>query len=146
MGKSAGHFTLTVLDGYSFDAGHVADWRQRVGFVASIDDSGLDRGADAVLDSQLSALEDAYPSAQLRLLGPRYALLREEFVDPPARDPASGPPRLLVSLGGSATGDLLERLLGGLEAAELPLRARVWKQKPGTWKPEPGRCALRATL
>jgi spore coat polysaccharide biosynthesis predicted glycosyltransferase SpsG len=117
--------TLAVLDGYDFDESHVAAWRQRAPFVALIADHGADHGADAVVDHSLSAREDRYPGAALRLLGAAHALLREEFRDPPGTREPSDVPVVLVSLGGSATESLVPRLLEGLEAADRRLLARL---------------------
>lgn len=124
-----GQAELAVLDGYELDSACVAAWRRRAAYLAVIDDGDGDRGADAVVNSCLSARAEAYPHTRLRLLGPDYALLREEFVEPPERRPPDAVPRLLVSLGGSTAAGLAERLLCGLEATGRALHAR-WIASP----------------
>jgi len=130
-----GGAALVVLDGYRLGPEAVRAARRAAPFVAALADGNAPAGVDAVVDHELCADTARYPSVRLRLLGPRYALLREEFRDPPPRtDPDPGPPRVLVTLGGSATGRLGDRVLALLAAAGRPLRARIvgnpWEEAP----------------
>ena len=97
-----------VADGYCFDA----DWQRQIRDAGLrllvIDDYGqaTHYHADVVLNQNLSAEASLYsscdPDTRL-LLGPRYALLRQEFLaaDRPVRDFARPARRVLVTLGGS---------------------------------------------
>lgn len=117
---------LVVLDGYRLGPDAVVAARQVAPFVVALADGNAPAGVDAVVDHELCAGPGRYPGVPLRLLGPRYALLREEFRDPPPRpDPEPDPPLVLVTLGGSATARLGEKVRGLLAAAGPPLHARV---------------------
>ena len=75
-----------ILDGYAFDAGYRQNLRQDLDEVCTglmaIDDLGGDfRAADLVLNANFHARPQLYPGMPRRrlLMGPRYALLREQF-------------------------------------------------------------------
>ncbi len=136
-GKDA---ALVVLDGYRLGPDAVAAARRAAPFVVALADGDAPAGVDAVVDHELCATPGRYPGVPLRLLGPRYALLREEFRDPPPRPLREpGPPLVLVTLGGSATGRLGRKVLDLLAAADRPFRARIvgnpWEETPA---PRPG--------
>lgn len=140
---AAGAAAVAVLDGYRLGPAAVAAARKAAPLVAALADGTAPPGVDAVIDHELSADPGRYPGIPLALLGPRYALLREEFREPPprpARDP--DPPVVLVTLGGSATARLRDRVLAVLAAAGGPLRARLvadpWTGSPAGDAPPPG--------
>ncbi|HHN73970.1 MAG TPA: hypothetical protein ENK10_01950 [Acidobacteria bacterium] len=114
-----------VLDGYAFGAEALEAVAGMAALVTMICDHGEDLGADAVIDPNLSADPDRYSRTPLRLIGPRYALLREEFRQPGPRPAATGRPRVLVCLGGSATATLVPRLARALAASGAPIEVRV---------------------
>lgn len=73
-----------AVDGYHFDAAFVAGVRGDASRVLVMDDDGRGpyRGADLVLNQNIGADPSLYPDAtsdSCLLLGPRYALLRQEF-------------------------------------------------------------------
>jgi UDP-2,4-diacetamido-2,4,6-trideoxy-beta-L-altropyranose hydrolase len=98
-----------VLDGYHFDP----VFHQRVSAggkrLLAIDDGFpfTPHSADAILNQNLHACETMYPPRAGLLLGPRYLLLRREFI--PWRDRARQvvplARRLLVTLGGADPGN-----------------------------------------
>ena len=69
--------------------------------------------ADLIVDSRFSAEEKtaSCPSGTVGLFGPRYALLREEFADEPARSIAPSIARILITVGGSDPHGLSARLM-----------------------------------
>lgn len=102
--------TALVLDGYSFTGEDAEEARARGARVLFVDDAPrLPRyDADGVLDHNAGATAGRYhaPSATI-LAGPRYALLRPEFVAARARlrRAHAAHPRVLVTLGGSDVGE-----------------------------------------
>jgi UDP-2,4-diacetamido-2,4,6-trideoxy-beta-L-altropyranose hydrolase len=121
-----------VVDGYDFHA-HFQAELQSFRPLLAIDDNGLleSYAADLVLNQNAHACEEMYArrtkSARL-LLGPLYALLRNEFVAYRdwLRDTPGQGSKILLTMGGSDPGNLTPRLLPRL--AVLPeddLRIRV---------------------
>lgn len=122
-------YDLLVVDHYDRGADFETAsrlWARRVLVIDDLADRGHD--ADLLLDPTLGrSLEDYRPLVPLtcRLrLGPRYALLRPQFV---RRRPAAlarrrspGPVRrIFVSLGGTDPADATSRVLDGLARADL---------------------------
>ena len=114
-----------VVDGYDFDEEYVTALQARGRSVLFIDDQGsAPADCDIVLNQNLHGLDERYELAEHArlLLGPTYALLREEFVHHSSIDVArasSEHPRVLVTLGGA---DPLGCTLKVVEAlATLPL-------------------------
>jgi len=121
-----------VLDGYEFDTRYQAELRGLAPLLC-IDDNGLlDRySADVVVNQNVHATEAMYSQREdytRLLLGPRYAMLRNEFVryrNWTRTIPPSGK-HLLVTMGGSDVSDFTPRILR--ELARLPaesLKIRV---------------------
>jgi UDP-2,4-diacetamido-2,4,6-trideoxy-beta-L-altropyranose hydrolase len=117
-----------VLDGYQFDADFQAGLAADGTRVLALDDHGHTGrySAEIVLNQNAGASETLYrdrrPSTRL-LLGPRFALLREEFRLWSAR-PATVPARarrVVVTFGGSDPDNLSERALAGLARVKGPL-------------------------
>jgi UDP-2,4-diacetamido-2,4,6-trideoxy-beta-L-altropyranose hydrolase len=117
-----------VLDGYQFDGAFQAalvDARHRV---LALDDHGHAGRyhADLVLNQNAGAdpalYGDRQPATRL-LLGPRFALLREEFRRWPAqrRKAPARAGRVVVTLGGSDPDNVSARVLQGLAAVQGPL-------------------------
>jgi UDP-2,4-diacetamido-2,4,6-trideoxy-beta-L-altropyranose hydrolase len=127
--------TLVVADGYAFEARFFralqGPWRRLY-----IDDlTTLRYEADWVLNANVYAEErtfDAAPGTRF-LLGPRYALLRDEFLAAreAARPPSEGNLRVLVTMGGAdpsgTTVRVVDALLdeGFLATLGRPLTLRV---------------------
>jgi UDP-2,4-diacetamido-2,4,6-trideoxy-beta-L-altropyranose hydrolase len=120
-----------AIDSYEVQADDVRALREAGRSVLYVDDTGLAPSGQAswVLNQNFFAKDVHYtlqPGAQL-LLGPAYALLRSEFAR--ARDlpqPArSGPPRVLVTLGGADPLGLLPRFIQALAALGEPVIADI---------------------
>jgi spore coat polysaccharide biosynthesis predicted glycosyltransferase SpsG/RimJ/RimL family protein N-acetyltransferase len=116
----------TVLDGYAWDTAYQRALQEAGHRLMVLDDFGhCDRwAADVVLNQNLLPIPPHHPPRDqdhpLRsLVGPRYALLRREFLNQPRRDrAAAGQPRskLFVTFGGSdpvdATTRVMQQLVG----------------------------------
>lgn len=119
-----------IVDHYELDSVWESTLRQFVGRVFAIDDLGRKHDCDLLLDQNLeSAIHELYaervPYGCKKLLGPRYALLRQQFgaarVNRAKKD---GPVRRVLVFfgGGDAVGPLLMTLgalrqLGGSAVA-----------------------------
>jgi len=114
-----------VLDGYQFSSDSQRALKSQGLKVLAVDDCGQAGRcvADAVLDQNVSAAEARYgdrePYTRL-LLGPRYALLRREFVAWRhwAREVPLHPRRILVVMGGSDPQNVTSRVIQALEFAD----------------------------
>src|SRR5581483_868464 len=121
-----------VLDGYAFDA----DYHQQVSLPACglmiVDDLGNAgyRAADIILNQNLHAGPSLYrqrkPQARL-LLGPRYALIRREFIATrgTAREISALATRVLVTTGGGDPRNLLPTIVQAIAELTCPVEARV---------------------
>ena len=124
---ASGGFDAVVVDGYGFDAGYQRRLRGPGRLVLVVDDTAhLDAyDADALLNQNIGAEELDYPVAAevVQLLGPRYALLREEFLarraEPDVPDHAA---RVLVTVGGGSHDDALGKITAALESLDLEVR------------------------
>lgn len=105
--------TLAVVDGTQFDEVYQGQLRSLCGYLVQIDDEAVAVGvADAVVNHGLHAAETLYdgrtrPDA-IRLLGPRYALIREEFRK--ARRSEARRTHLLIVMGGADPAGLTLRV------------------------------------
>lgn len=113
------NFGWVVLDGYDFNSCDQLDIKKKGHKLLVVDDMAhLDKYyADIILNQNFSAESSRYHSkfnAQL-LMGPKYALLRQEFLgrSKPLRD-ANGR-HLLITLGGSDPDGVIFRILDALE-------------------------------
>ncbi len=119
---------LVVVDGYSFDASFHAALRAPARVVCVIDDlADAPLGGDAVLNGNLYGRELRYDVAT-QLVGPEFALVREEFLAARARRLTRAEPggarRLLVTMGGADPTRETDKALAAL--AQLPpLHVRV---------------------
>ena len=118
-----------IVDDYELSADEIAALHARVPntlVLADRTERVLD--VDAVLDAN-PAVAGYYevPAHALLLLGARYALLRREFRDLPARHCEDRIDRVLITLGGSnpggRTGPIAEKLLGALPSATVEVVA-----------------------
>lgn len=115
-----------VVDHYALDARWERSMRSRARRILAIDDlADRDHDVDLLLDQNLREDGGAAYAGRLRpdarrLLGPRYALLREEFArvaaNPAFRDEAR---RVFVCFGGSDAGNATTAALQALEHPSL---------------------------
>lgn len=122
-----------AIDGYAFDSRYRQAVQDTGARCLVADDNGGDEdfGFDLVLNQNLHAKESMYPrrGADTRLLlGPRYALLREEFArfrDWSRRIPEKAR-RVLVTLGGSDPSNSTPQVLEALsKLSELEVRVAI---------------------
>jgi UDP-2,4-diacetamido-2,4,6-trideoxy-beta-L-altropyranose hydrolase len=119
-----------VVDHYGLDARWETAMRARARRILAIDDlADRPHDCDVLLDQNLVAgMEHRYdalvPSSCERLLGPRYALLRQEFVAARATvAPRCGPvERVLISFGGGDAANHTAMALAALSSTGLQLR------------------------
>ena len=106
-----------VLDGYAFDGALVRAIRAEGARVCQVDDLGEVLPADLVVNPNLFAPPRPGPGF---LYGAGFALLREEFAQLRAAQPArpKGPPRLLVIFGGSDPLGMTRRVLAAISNAK----------------------------
>ncbi|MGN6869648.1 MAG: PseG/SpsG family protein, partial [Solirubrobacteraceae bacterium] len=117
-----------VLDGYQFDGDYQARLVAAGARVLALDDHGHARrySAELVLNQNAGADESLYRDRRTGtrlLLGPGYALLREEFRRWPGRRAAAPlrARRAVVTLGGSDPDNVSATVLEGLAAVPGPL-------------------------
>lgn len=127
--RLAGAGALVVVDGYSFAATYHEALRGDGRVVCVIDDLERPLGGDLIVNGNLYAEELPYGAGARLLLGPRYALVREEFVAARAarlaRGATHGRPRLLVTMGGADPTRETEKAIGALARVSRPLDVRV---------------------
>jgi len=112
-----------ILDGYQFDSAYHAKAVDAGASVLMVDDYGNreDYSVRWILNQNLDADPSLYESRRAGtqlLLGPRYALLRQEYVQLAGirRTKSDGPVRVLLTMGGSDPDNLTGRLLSILTA------------------------------
>ena len=103
---SASSLDWLVVDHYGSDAAWERAARTRVRRILAIDDLGREHDCDVLLDQNYfpdawNRYEGRVPARCRRLLGPRYALLRPEFVHAPKRTRDGNVRTILVSFGGA---------------------------------------------
>ncbi|MBZ5653917.1 MAG: UDP-2,4-diacetamido-2,4,6-trideoxy-beta-L-altropyranose hydrolase [Acidobacteriia bacterium] len=114
-----------VVDGYEFDAAYQRTLKNEGFKVLLIDDNGRPGSftADVVLNQNVHAQECLYKNRETYtrlLLGPKYALLRREFVSAPdCREISSIGRKLLVSMGGSDPDNVTCRVMEAIEQVEV---------------------------
>lgn len=113
-----------VVDGYEFGAGYQASLKSRGLKVLFVDDNGhaTHYSADFVLNQNAHALEAFYENrdASTRLLlGPRFAMLRREFITWRGwnREIGGVARRVLVTMGGSDPDNVTEQVVRAIMAA-----------------------------
>lgn len=109
--------SLIVVDSYAVSGGDIARW-SRTAPVCVIDDLG-DRdlcAAAAILNQNFGASPQRYADVPMLLLGPAYALLREQFRAPrTARTFGESDRRVLITLGGGEVTAQLDELAAALK-------------------------------
>jgi len=143
-----------VVDHYSLDAQWERSMRMAASRILSLDDlADRDHDCDVLLDQNLrldhgSAYAGRVPAACVKLLGPRYALLRPEFRAERARLQPRAPDvaKVLVFLGGADPDNFTGKVLEALDSpglGELEWHVVVGKTNPsadalaGKWAGRP---------
>lgn len=117
------NYALLVLDHYALAADYCRMLRTRCRYILQIDDlANRSYDCDLLLDQNLVAnAEQRYnkwlPTHCQALLGPRYALLRDEFYQPQAQHE---PGRILIGFGGSDEQNLTALAIEALDKLKLP--------------------------
>lgn len=120
-----GNYDLIIVDHYGLGTSYQKAMRQQARHIMVIDDlANRPHDCDLLLDQNLlpdmdTRYQGLVPTSCRTLLGPRYALLREEFFAPPL--PRSTTPRLLVNFGGSDIYGLTMLALSAIERLKIPL-------------------------
>lgn len=115
-----------VLDGYDFGDAYQQAVADAAAPVLVLDDHGHAERYHAALVLNQNIGADARPYAaslppERMLLGPRYALVREEFLPAPPPRPATPVAfRILVTLGGSDPDNATTTVVHALEQARIP--------------------------
>ncbi|PRQ08740.1 3-deoxy-manno-octulosonate cytidylyltransferase [Enhygromyxa salina] len=110
-----------VVDGYAFGREHQARWQPQRPLLAIDDLAAHEQLADVVVNQILDFDPDRYEvAAWTRLLvGHPYVLLRREFRERSAAAPISaGPPRIVLTFGGTDPAQLSEPFVRALLNAE----------------------------
>ena len=133
--SDASEIIWLVLDGMHFDPAYQEAVRPAEGRMLLIDDQAAwpEYHADLLLNQNLGAERKPYVCDDHAsfLFGPRYALLRREFLPQESwRRKAielgkERPARILVTLGGADPQDATSLVLQGLERLDVPWEARV---------------------
>ncbi|HEY0924792.1 UDP-2,4-diacetamido-2,4,6-trideoxy-beta-L-altropyranose hydrolase [Rheinheimera pacifica] len=116
------NYVLLVLDHYALAADYCRMLRARCRYIMQIDDlANRAYDCDLLLDQNLVAnAEQRYskwlPAHCKPLLGPRYALLREEFYQPQAQHE---PGRILIGFGGSDEQNLTTLAIKAIDGLKL---------------------------
>ena len=119
--------TIVVLDGYHFDSYYQKTIKLKGFRLLCIDDYGhaAQYCADVILNQNLSADISLYPNCSPNtrfLLGPRYALLRKEFVSYKnwPRVIPSVAKKVLVTMGGTDKDNFTLRIVHALNKISIP--------------------------
>ncbi len=106
---------VVITDSYTIDEHYLAEIKKVVPFLVSIDDlAKISFPSDIVINQNIYAKELNYHSPTGRtkfLLGPEYALLREEFSNPGKRRINEKVKNILITLGGSDFFNLTPKIL-----------------------------------
>lgn len=116
-----------AVDSYALDRRWETTLRDRVGAILAIDDlADRPHDCDLLLDQNLQEAMDArydalLPAGCRRLLGPRYALLRPEFLEAGGeRVPRRGIKRIHVFFGGSDLANETQKALLAIASLKRP--------------------------
>jgi UDP-2,4-diacetamido-2,4,6-trideoxy-beta-L-altropyranose hydrolase len=128
---------VVVLDGYHFDSNFQLGVKNAGSHLLVMDDYGHTDfyHADWVLNQNISAREELYPNrapdTQL-LLGPKFALLRKEFLKyrGKKREISEVARKFLVSLGGSDPDNVTRRVMEAMEHLDVEVKVVVGGSNP----------------
>jgi UDP-2,4-diacetamido-2,4,6-trideoxy-beta-L-altropyranose hydrolase len=128
---------VVALDGYNFGSDFQRDLKHKGCRLLLVDDYGHADfyNADLVLNQNISAREDLYskraPGTHL-MLGPKFALLRSEFVhnNSRSRTTPKQAATLLVTLGGADPDNATEKVIDALLGSGLEVKVVVGGSNP----------------
>lgn len=126
--RAAEGAALVVIDSYRFDRAYHDALRVPDRVVCVIDDlCDAPIGGDAILNGNLYGDTLPYPADRTLLVGPSFALVRDEIVAARAvpRIAHDGPPRLLVTMGGADPTGETTKVLSALSRIEAPLDVHI---------------------
>jgi len=110
---------VLITDSYEFDEGYLTEIKKNVGMLISVDDlANITFPSDIVINQNIYAkdLEYHFLTGKTKfLLGPKYALLREEFANLGKRKINEKVQNILVTLGGSDPFNLTPNILNVLD-------------------------------
>lgn len=110
---------ILITDSYAFTQDYLVEIKERVPSLVSIDDlCKFPFPSDIVINQNIGAEELDYRSLNGKtkfLLGPKYALLREEFADLGERKIKKGVQSILITLGGVDNFNLTPKILKVLD-------------------------------
>lgn len=128
---------VVALDGYQFSADFQLGVKKTGCRLLVVDDYGHSEAyhADVVLNQNISAREDLYAwrdEGTKLLLGPRFALLRREFVDHCGwmRVIPNKAKKLLVTLGGADADNVTMKVIDALAGSGLAVKVAVGGSNP----------------
>jgi UDP-2,4-diacetamido-2,4,6-trideoxy-beta-L-altropyranose hydrolase len=135
--SKGGRSVAVALDGYQFDTDFQLGVKKAGCRFLVVDDYGDASAyhADVLLNQNLSAREELYArrndGAQL-LLGPRFALLRREFLDDHGQVRAipGEAKKLLVTLGGADADNVTKKVIDALAGSGLEVKVAVGGSNP----------------
>lgn len=120
---------IVITDSYAINEDYLVEIRKVVPFLVSIDDlANISFPSDVVINQNIYAKELNYHSSTGRtkfLLGPKYALLREEFSNLGKREVNEKVKNLLITLGGSDPFNLTPRILKILDRIRQDFKITV---------------------
>jgi len=128
---------IVITDSYAIDENYLTEITKIVSILVSIDDlAKFPFSSDIVINQNIFAKDLNYRSSTGKikfLLGPRYALLREEFVHQSGRCILQGARRkiskkvrnILVTLGGSDFFNLMPKILDALDKLQADFNITV---------------------
>jgi spore coat polysaccharide biosynthesis predicted glycosyltransferase SpsG len=118
---------LVLLDDYALSDAHFAALRAMVRCPLAAIDDPMERRCDAIdvlVNPSAGVTPDRY-GAKTLLLGPRYALLRDSFVDLPPRTVNERVEHVFITLGGADPCSDMPAVLQGVRAAVPAARIEV---------------------
>jgi len=132
-----GRSVSVALDGYQFSADFQLGVKKTGCRLLVVDDYGHAEAyhADVVLNQNISAREELYARRDVGtklLLGPRFALLRREFVDHRGwlRAIPNKARKVLVTLGGADADNVTKKVIDALAGSGLEVKAVVGGSNP----------------
>jgi len=135
--RAGDNLAFLALDGYQFDADFQLGLKKTGCRLLVADDYGHAGAyhADVILNQNISAHEALYSRRDSNtelLLGPKFALLRKEFVDHSGwkRDIPSKAKKLLVTLGGTDADNVTKKVIDVLAGSGLEVKVAVSGSNP----------------